>query len=96
MSGPQYVPAFEPALYSAAMRPNPPRMVTVVLAIGLMVVGLAAVFFQGQTIELVQSLGLPNDVQRQVVDLLRQQIAAWAALAAAPLLLIVGSLLPNI
>jgi hypothetical protein len=71
-------------------------MVTVVLAVALMVIGLAAVFFQGQTIELVQGLGLPNDIQRQVVDLLREQLAAWAALAAAPILLIVGSLLPNI
>jgi hypothetical protein len=78
------------------MRPNPPRMVTVVLAVALLVVGLALVFFQGQTIDLVQDLGLPNDVQRQIVQLASDQIAAWAALAAAPILLIVGSLLPNI
>ncbi len=71
-------------------------MVTVVLAVALLVIGLALVFFQGQTIELVRGLPLPNDVSRQVVDLMQQQIAAWAALAAAPILLIVGSLLPNI
>jgi hypothetical protein len=71
-------------------------MVTVVLAIALMVIGLALVFFQGQAIDLVRDLGLPNDVQRQVVDLMGQQLAAWAALAAAPVLLIAGSLLPNL
>jgi len=71
-------------------------MVTVVLAVALMVIGLALVFFQGQAIDLVRDLGLPNDVQRQVVDLMGQQIAAWAALLAAPVLLIIGSLLPNI
>ncbi|HYI21606.1 MAG TPA: hypothetical protein VEX62_03125 [Candidatus Limnocylindrales bacterium] len=78
------------------MRPNPPRMVTVVLAVALMVIGLALVFFQGQTIDIVRDLGLPNDVQRQLVQLASEQIAAWAALVAAPVLLIVGSLLPNI
>ncbi len=78
------------------MRPNPPRMVTVVLAVALMVIGLALVFFQGQTIDIVRDLGLPNDVQRQLVQLASEQVAAWAALVAAPVLLIVGSLLPNI
>ena len=78
------------------MRPNPPRMVTVVLAVALLVIGLGMVFFQGQTIDLVRELPLPPDVTRQVVSLMGEQIAAWAALAAAPILLIVGSLLPNI
>ncbi len=71
-------------------------MVTVVLALALLVIGLALVFFQGQTIELVRGLPLPDDVARQVVQLMQDQIAAWAALAAAPILLIIGSLLPNI
>ena len=71
-------------------------MITVVLAVALLVVGLALVFFQGQTIDIVRDLGLPNDVQRQLVQLASEQFAAWAALVAAPVLLIVGSLLPNI
>ena len=71
-------------------------MVTVVLAVALMVIGLALVFFQGQMIDIVRDLGLPNDVQRQLVQLASEQFAAWAALVAAPVLLIVGSLLPNI
>ena len=61
-----------------------------------MVIGLALVFFQGQTIDIVRDLGLPNDIQRQLVQLASEQFAAWAALVAAPVLLIVGSLLPNI
>jgi hypothetical protein len=71
-------------------------MVTVVLAVALLVIGLALVFFQGQAIDLVRGLPLPNDVVRQVVSLMQEQIAAYAALAAAPILLIIGSLLPNI
>ena len=72
-------------------------MVTVVLAVALMVVGLALVFFQAQSVELVRGLSfLPNDLQRQIVDLMTEQIAAWVALAASPILLIIGSLLPNI
>ena len=78
------------------MRPNPPRMVTVVIAVALLVIGLGMVFYQGQTIDLVRQLPLPDDVSRQIVSLMSEQIAAWAALAAAPILLIVGSLLPNI
>lgn len=71
-------------------------MVTVVLAVALLVIGLALVFFQGQTIELVRGLPLPDDIVRQVVSLMQEKIAAFAALAAAPILLIIGSLLPNI
>ena len=78
------------------MRPNPPRMVTVVLAVALLIVGLALVFYQGPAIDLVRAVGLPADVQREVVSWMGEQIVAWAALAASPILLIVGSLLPNI
>ena len=63
-NGSEWVP-WQLDLNSAPMRPNPPRMVTVVLAVALMVIGLALVFFQGQTIDIVRDLGLPNDVQRQ-------------------------------
>lgn len=67
-------------------------MVTVVVAVALTIVGLALIFYQGPAIDLVQSLGLPRDIQRDVISLMGEQIAAWAALAAAPILLIVGSL----
>lgn len=72
-------------------------MATVVLAVVLTVVGVALYFFQGQTVELVRGLSfLPNDLLRQIVDLMTQKTVAYAALAASPILLIIGSLLPNI
>jgi hypothetical protein len=67
-------------------------MVTVVVAVVLTVVGLAAVFFQPQAIDLLQSIGLPADIQRQLVSWMQDRTVAWAALAASPILLIVGSL----
>ena len=67
-------------------------MVTVVVAAVLTVVGLAAVFFQPQAIDLLQSIGLPADIQRQLVSWMQDRTVAWAALAASPILLIVGSL----
>ena len=72
-------------------------MVTVVLAVALMVVGVALVFFQAQAVEIVRGVGaLPADLQRQIVSLMTEKLVAYAALAASPILLIVGSLLPNI
>ena len=80
-------------IYSAAVRPNPPRMVTVVVAVLLLVAGLALAFYQAQAIEFVRGLGaLPNDLQRQIVGWMGERFVAWGLLAAAPLLLIVGSL----
>jgi len=67
-------------------------MVTVVVAVVLTVVGLAAVFFQPQAIDLLQSIGLPADIQRQLVAWMQDRTVAWAALAASPILLVVGSL----
>ena len=67
-------------------------MVTVIVAVVLTVVGLAAVFFQPQAIDLLQSIGLPADIQRQLVAWMQDRTVAWAALAASPILLVVGSL----
>jgi hypothetical protein len=78
------------------MRPNAPRMVTVILAVVLMVIGLALIFWQGPTIDLVRGIGLPGDLQRQIVSFMGEQVVAWAALALSPILLILGSLLPNL
>ena len=75
------------------MRPNPPRMVTVVVAVVLLVVGLVLVFYRAQAIDFVRGLGaLPNDLQRQIVGWMAERFVALGLLAAAPLLLIVGSL----
>lgn len=75
------------------MKPNPPRMVTVVLAIVLTVIGLALIYFPtGQLEDLVRQIGLPADIQRTVVSWIADRIVVWAALAASPIVLIVGSL----
>ena len=71
-------------------------MVTVVLAIVLLVIGLALIFWQGPTIDLVRGLPLPNDITRQIVSFMGEQVVAWGALALSPILLILGSLLPNL
>ena len=78
------------------MQPSRPTGATTALAIVLLVVGLALVFFQAQAIDLVRGIGLPNDLQRQIVQLMQERLAAFAALAASPILLIVGSLVKGI
>ena len=78
------------------MRPNPPRRVTVIIAVVLMVVGLGLVFYEAQTLDLVRQAGLPIDIQRTVIGWMEDRTFAWGALAASPILLIVGSLLPFI
>ena len=81
------------SVYSAAVRPNPPRMVTVVVAVLLLVVGLALVFFQPQVMDFVRGIGaIPNDLQRQLVQWMGERLLAWGLLALSPLLLIIGSL----
>lgn len=79
-----------------AMRPNPPRQVTVIIAVVLMVVGLGLVFFEAQTLDFVRGAGLPIDIQRQLLDWMEDRTFAWGGLAASPTLLIIGSLLPFI
>lgn len=78
------------------MRPNPPRMVTVVLAVLLTIAGLVLIYFGGQATDLVRQLGLPVDLQRQVVSLMTERVIAYLALAISPLLLIAGSLLKGL
>jgi hypothetical protein len=75
------------------VRPNPPRMVTVVVAVLLTVAGLALVFYQADAISFVRGLGgIPNDLQRQIVSWMSEQFVAWGLLAGSSLLLIIGSL----
>jgi hypothetical protein len=75
------------------MKPNAPRMITVVIAVALTVVGLAMLFLPGgQVADLIRSLPLGGDLTRQLVELAARQTLAWLMLAASPLLLIAGSL----
>ena len=72
-------------------------MVTVVLAVALTVVGLALIYLPADTAaDLVRQLPLPSEVETQLLSLIAERIVAYLALAASPLLLIAGSLLPNL
>ena len=75
------------------MRPNPPRMITVLIAIALLVIGLSL------TLVPIPPL---NDFLREYVNptlvgygLPIEQLG-YICLAAAPTLLVIGSLLPGI
>jgi hypothetical protein len=54
------------------------------------------VFYEAQTLDFVRAAGLPIDVQRQLIAWMEDRTFAWGALAASPILLIIGSLLPFI
>ena len=74
------------------MHPQPPRTLTVVVAIVLTLLGLALVFYDTQSVNFVQGLSLPNDIQRQVVGWMQDKTIAWGLLTLSPVLLIIGSL----
>jgi hypothetical protein len=79
------------------LRPNPPKMTTVVLAIALTVVGLALIYLPTEAAaDLIRQLPLPTDLEGQIVSLIGERIIAYLALAASPALLIAGSLLPGL
>jgi hypothetical protein len=74
------------------LHPNPPRMVTVVLALALVLVGLSATVF-------------PIDFVNEALAVVQQAIGtdirvttelAWLFLLAGDALLVAGSLLPGI
>jgi hypothetical protein len=68
-------------------------MVTVIVAVVLLVVGLALALYQVEAINFVRGLGvLPSDLQRQIVAWIAERFVAWGLLAVSPLLLILGSL----
>lgn len=71
-------------------------MVTVVLAVLLMLVGLALIYLQADAANLVSQLPLGGDLTRQLLDLMAQKVVAYLLLAASPLLLIAGSLLKGL
>ncbi|MGI8999610.1 MAG: hypothetical protein ACR2GO_07880 [Candidatus Limnocylindria bacterium] len=73
-------------------RPNPPRLVTVIIALALVVVGLSTTVFPidfvNAALDLVQStIGTDIAVTTEI---------AWLFLFAGHVVLIVGSLLPGI
>lgn len=79
------------------LRPDPPRMITVVIAIVLLAIGLALVFLPFDQIrDLIVALPLPKDLQKQALELARDQTIAYLCALASPVLLAIGSLLPGI
>jgi hypothetical protein len=81
----------------AVFRPNPPRMITVVIAIALLVVGLAGTVISPETVrDVVTGIGLPAGTERQILQLVLDKTVAYVCLLAAPMLLVLGSLLPGI
>jgi len=71
-------------------------MVTIVVSVILLLVGLVLIYFQVQAVDLIRQVGLPNDLQKTVVQLVGERMLAYAFLAASPLLLILGSLVKGI
>ena len=74
------------------MHPNPPRLITIGLALALIVIGLSATVFPidfvNEALALVQqTIGTNIEITTQV---------AWICLLAGDALLIAGSLLPGI
>ena len=79
-------------MLALVLRPNPPRLVTVVLAVALVLVGISATVFPldfvNAALDVVQGYAGTNiEVTTEL---------AWLALFAGNLLLVAGSLLPGI
>jgi hypothetical protein len=75
------------------MKPNAPRMVTVLVAVLLTAAGLALVALPSSQIdELLRQLPLGDDLTRQLMAWGSERATAWVLLVASPVLLIVGSL----
>jgi len=72
-------------------------MVTVAAAVALTALGLALAYLPlDQVLDLVRELDLPRGIESTIIDLLREELAAYVALALAPLLLIAGSYLKGL
>lgn len=74
------------------LRPNPPKLTTVIIALALVLVGLSATVFPidvvNEVLAFVQStIGIEIEVTTQI---------AWLFLFAGDALLIIGSLVPGI
>lgn len=77
-------------------KPNPPRMVTVVLAIVLLVVGVVGVFVPSLMNDAIKALPIGADLTKQLRDLVHNDTLLYLCALASPVLLAIGSLLPGI
>jgi hypothetical protein len=71
-------------------------MITVVLAVALLAVGIAGVFFPSAVDEIIRKAPLGADLTKQLRQLLREETVFYLSALASPVLLIVGSLLRGI
>lgn len=79
------------------LRPNPPKMVTVLIALALLAVGVAGTLIDPDTVrDIITGLSLPRGIERDILGLVADQTIAYVFLLASPVLLIIGSLLPGI
>lgn len=79
------------------LRPNPPRMVTVLIALALLAAGLVGTLVDFSTVrDFIVGMHLPSGTEADILRLLRDQTLAYVALLASPMLLVIGSLLPGI
>lgn len=79
------------------LRPNPPRMVTVLIALALLAIGIVGTLVDPASVrDFIVGLSLPSGTEADILRLVRDQTISYAALLAAPMLLVIGSLLPGI
>jgi hypothetical protein len=72
-------------------------MVTVLIALALLVVGIAGTLIDPETVgDLIGRIGLSNATERDVLRLVGDRTIAYACLFGSPMLLVIGSLLPGI
>jgi hypothetical protein len=74
------------------LNPNPPRMVTVIAAVALVLVGLSATVFPLDLVNV--ALGLVQDYFGTNIEVTTE--IAWLCLLVGDALLVAGSLLPGI
>ncbi|MDQ3493076.1 MAG: hypothetical protein M3452_07440 [Chloroflexota bacterium] len=80
-----------------SLRPNAPRMVTVLIALALLAVGVAGTLIDPDTVrDLITGLSLPRGIERDILGLIAERTIAYACLLASPMVLVLGSLLPGI
>lgn len=80
-----------------SLRPNPPRMVTVLIALALLGVGIAGTLLERDSVvDFISGLSLPRGVERDIIGLLVDRTIGYACLFGSPMLLVIGSLLPGI
>jgi hypothetical protein len=77
-------------------KPNAPRMVTVVIAIVLLVVGVVGVFMPSLMNDAIKALPIGADLTKQLRELAHNDTLLYLCALASPVLLAIGSLLPGI